>query len=352
MLIRELPESERERWDAYVHSAEGGLPQHQYGWRNVMQDTYGYDTHYFAAEQEASSSDANEIVGVMPLYVIKSSLVGRSVNTMPGGFCAHSDEVASALIRKGAELAKEINAKRFVVHDSRIEWPSELGTECRHEAWIVDVRGGEDEVWSGLHRNIRRQVRMGRKNELTVEIDRKGELLGDFYTVFSQFAHQAGTPVFGLSFLENVIRQFQDGFDIVVVYLEGKPIAGYFQLEMGNSVYGAWGAALHEFFKLRPVYLAYWSILAEGIERGFDYLDMGRAPLESSASKFKGQWNGESVPVYQQTLSIDGSQKASSAATQAQEDSKFQMVRQYWPKLPYSVAVRLGPKLRRHIPFA
>ena len=355
MLIRELPRDQGSKWDDYVASAPGGLPQHQFAWQDVLREVYGYETRYLAAEESdpgLSNGNGSHIMGVMPLYVVSSALVGRSVTTMPGGLCAGSDEVASALIAAGAEYARDVNAKRFVIHDSRREWPGELKTACAHEAWVVDLRGGEDELWSALHRNIRRQVRIAHKNELTVKVDRSGALLDDFYDVLGQFSHAAGTPVFGKAFLESVVKHFPNGFNIVVVNLGAKPIGGYFQLEMGNTMSGVWGAALREYFDLRPVYLGYWTILADAIEHGFEYLDMGRAPLDSSASKYKGQWNGASTPVYQQTMSLRGAQETGNVATQAQDDGKFQLVRQIWPKLPYPVAQHLGPMLRRHVPFA
>jgi hypothetical protein len=271
---------------------------------------------------------------------------------MPGGLCADDSTAAEALIDAGLEYGRSINAKRFVIHDSRREWPGGLSTACEHEAWTVDLRAGEDSLWSALHRNIRRQVRIAHKNELSAEIDRDGVLLDDFYDVLAQFSHSAGTPVYGKSFLGSVVKYFPGGFNIVVIYAGGTPVGGYFQLELGGTMYGVWGAALREYFELRPVYLGYWTIISDAVSNGFSWLDMGRAPLDSSASKYKGQWNGVSAPIYQQTASLRGGQENGNVATQAQSDRKFQIVRQLWPKLPYPVAQHLGPKLRRHVPFA
>ena len=355
MNIRLASQDTHSRWDQYVSSSPHGLPQQLFAWRNVMQEVYDYDTHYLLAEaSEPGSSNGNgsRIAGVLPVYVISSPLVGRTVTTMPGGLCADDGSVAEALISAGQEYARSINAKRFVIHDSRQEWPGELKTASEHEAWTVDLRAGEDSLWSALHRNIRRQVRIAHKNELSAEIDRKGDLLDDFYDVLGQFSHSAGTPVYSKSFLESVVEHFPDGFNIVVIYTGAKPIGGYFQLELGDTMYGVWGAALREYFDLRPVYLGYWTIISDAVSKGFSWLDMGRAPLDSSASKYKGQWNGVSAPVYQQTASLRGGQENGNVATQAQSDKKFQIVRQIWPKLPYPVAQHLGPKLRRHVPFA
>ena len=226
-------------------------------------------------------------------------------------------------------------------------------TVCAHEAWIVDLRDGEEALWSALHRNIRRQVRMARKNELTVEIDRSGVLVDDFYDVLGQFSHAAGTPVFAKAFLESVVTHFPNGLQ----HRRGLPGD-----RNPSAAISSWRwpipctacGALH-CGSTSTCGRSTWAtgrILADAIEHGFEYLDMGRAPVDSSASKYKGQWNGVSVPVYQQTMPLRGAEEAGNVATQAQEDGKFQLVRQIWPKLPYPVAQHLGPMLRRHVPFA
>jgi CelD/BcsL family acetyltransferase involved in cellulose biosynthesis len=239
-----------------------------------------------------------------------------------------------------------------VLHDTRQAWPGDLATTCEHESWLVDLRAGEQAVWDGLDRNIRRQVRMAQRNGLVAEVDRTGARLGDFYDVLSRFTHQAGTPLYGRNFLENIVAAFPDGFNIVMVYQAGRPLGGYFQLELGKTSFGAWGATLHEYLELRPVYLAYWEILADSARRGLEWLDMGRSPAGSSASHYKRQWATTSVPVYQQTVPVGEACTAASVAGQARHDARFRSVRRLWPRLPLPVAQFLGPHLRRHVPFA
>jgi CelD/BcsL family acetyltransferase involved in cellulose biosynthesis len=293
-------------------------------------------------------------VGVLPLFVIRSALVGRTVTTLPGGLCADSPEVAAALLARGTEIARSVRAKRFVLHDTRREWPGEFQTVCEHESRRIDLRGGEEAVWKALDRNIRRQVRIAERNELRAVVDRTGERLDDFYSVLSRFTHRAGTPVFGRAFLRHVIEAFPDGFNIVVTYRGDEPIGGYFQLELGDTVFGAWGATLHEYLELRPVYLAYWQILLDATQRGFAYLDMGRSPRDTSAAQYKAQWGGGATPVYQQSLVFgrEATGEAQSIAVQARSDGRMQTFRRFWPNLPFPVAQALGPYLRRHVPFA
>jgi FemAB-related protein (PEP-CTERM system-associated) len=347
MIITELTAQECPTWDAYVESHVAGLPLHLSGWRDVLTGIGGYETPYLLA------CEAGRPVGVLPLFVVRSFLVGDSLTTPPGGLCADSEAAAAALIERGLEVARRAGVKRFVVQDTRQTWPGSLQTVSHHVYWLVDLRAGVESLWQELDGNIRRQVRLARRNALSVEIDRTGRQLAAFYDVFSRFTHKVGTPVFSRDFLEYIIEAFPARFNIAVVYRAGQPLAAYFQLEMGRTTYGMWGAALPEYLPLRPVYLAYWEILHDAGNRGFHFLDMGRSPTGSNASTYKGQWGGVCRPVYQQVSILKGKGRPADDITQRlQSDGKIQWLRQLWPRLPLPLTCYLGPKLRRHVPFA
>jgi FemAB-related protein (PEP-CTERM system-associated) len=345
MIITELTAELRPQWDEYVKNSAAGLPQHLSGWQDVQRRTYGHESHYLMA------CEGDRVAGVLPLFLIRSLWLGNTARTMPGGLCAGSDEAALALIEAGRDWAKSVKARRFFVADSRQEWPADLSTSSNHVYWLRPVGDDVDALWKELDSNIRRQVRIARHNDLKVKIDRSGRLLGDFYDVFSNFAHESGTPLFGRYFLENVIETFPDGYSIAVVYQKERPLGAYFQLEMGRTIYGMWGGTSREFLKLRPVYLAFWEILSDAIQQGFEVVDMGRSPAGSNASKFKGQWGGVSHPIYQQNI-LFNRDRAANINREIQQSRPFQIVTYLWPKMPEPLVRYLGPKLRRHVPFA
>ena len=345
MIITEVTAETRPLWDGYVKSSPHGLPQQLSGWQDVQRQTYGHEPHYLMA------LEGNQVVGVLPLFLIRSLWLGHTVRTMPGGLCADNTEVALALIERGCSWAQAVKARQFLIADTRQAWATDLLTAADHVYWLVDVRLKTEALWKRLDDNIRRQVRLARGNKLHVAIDRTGQLLEAFYDAFSHFAHQSGTPLFGRDFLENVIQSFPTGFSIAVVYQDEHPLGGYFQLELGHTMYGVWGGTSRQFLELRPVYLAYWEILKDAIENGFYFVDMGRSPVGSNASRFKGQWGGVSQPIYQQAVIFDRFQ-STQLANEINKGQLFQLVTYLWPKLPSSVVRYLGPKLRRHVPFA
>jgi FemAB-related protein (PEP-CTERM system-associated) len=319
---------------------------HLSGWRNVMSKTYGFETHFLLARE------GKEVVGVMPMFIVRSLLIGDRATTMPGGLCADDSQAAQALIERAIEVGKQANAKQFVIHDTRQIWPGDLHTSTSHVGWVAHTNSDVETLWQGLHRETRRQVRLARDNGLTVSIDRARKRVEDFYQVMSRFTHQAGTPVFGLRFLESVVDTYSDAFSIAVVYKERRPIGAYFQLLMGKTVFGIWGGSLHEYLRLRPVYLAFWELLSDASAKGYHRWDMGRSPADSNSSRFKGQWGGISSPIYQQVAGVAGHQPEANMIDRLESESRYQRFTRVWPKLPFLIVQFLGPKLRRHVPFA
>lgn len=346
LSVEALGPANQAAWDAYVHTAADGLPLQLSGWAKVLARTYGYENLFLLARR------GQQVAGVLPLFVVPSRLTGRRAMTLPGGLCAADEQVATALLAQGWELAGARGLSRLVVQDSRQVWTAAQTSASDHVTWRVPLQAAEEEQWAWLDGNIRRQVRKARKNGLESEVDHHGKLLGEFYELFSRFTHGAGTPVFGQPFLQNIVATFPGGFNIALIRHEGRAIAGYFQLQMSDTIYGMWGAALPETLSLRPAYLALWEIMADGIAHGYSFLDMGRSPAGSNASKFKGQWGGTEAPIYQLTMH-DGNQSAPTNVTdQVQSDQRFQLFMQVWPRLPLTVTNYMGPMLRRHIPFA
>ena len=347
MEIVKLTSENYPLWNEYVTASPNGLPQHLAEWREIIAETYGCQTCYLMA------MEGKRPFGIIPLFFIRSRLLGNRAVTMPGGLCADDGQTAAALIQEAMAMADQAGMKQLTLQDGRLPYATIAQTSDQHVHWIIELTDGVDAAWSSLGRETRRQVRLASKNGLTVKIDTHPDRLNDFYDVFSRFTRQVGTPVFGRDFLQRITAVFPHNYTIAVVYKEEQPIGGYFQLLHGNTVYGTWGATLQPYLAERAVYLAYWEILNRAVADGYQYWDMGRSPKGSGASTFKAKWRGISHPVYQQIVAANGRlQNGNVAATSnIHSDAKLQQFSRIWRKLPLSLTRKMGPVLRKHIPF-
>ena len=347
MQVVEMQDRDRPVWDEYVRHSAHALPLHLSGWREVMQRTYGYPTHFLMA------MGGGQVEGVLPLIQVRSWLVGKSLSSLPGGLCAENEEAAQALIHYAEDLTRTQKVARLILRDSRQDWAGNLSATRHHSAWVVTMADTVDATWNAINRKTRREIRLAQSAGVQAKVSLDQDSLEQFYRTFSSFVHQAGTPVFSRKFLRTVTDVFPEDYSICNVYKDSTIIGSFFQLELNQTIYGMWGAALPQYRDLNPTHMAYWEVMRAGLESGFRRYDMGRSPLNSGPSDFKKHWGGQEQPVYQHSFSANGQPvEAGDATERLESDPKFKTFINVWRKLPLSIAQFVGPQLRWHVPFA
>src|SRR5438876_7636785 len=91
-------------WDQFGRSQEGWTAFHRWGWRQVIEDTFGHQCIYLAA-----SDPTGALCGLLPLVRVRSLLFGHYIVSMPflnyGGPIGTSSAIP-ALAAAAAELAR------------------------------------------------------------------------------------------------------------------------------------------------------------------------------------------------------------------------------------------------------
>src|SRR5262245_59103957 len=80
-------------------------------WQRMIRKTFGHEPMHLVAQL----SHNGPIVGVLPLFLVRSRIFGRLLVSTPqaayGGILANSDVAAKALFQMAAQLAKEQNVE-------------------------------------------------------------------------------------------------------------------------------------------------------------------------------------------------------------------------------------------------
>jgi predicted N-acyltransferase len=167
--------------------------------------------------------------------------------------------------------------------------------------------------------------------------------------MFSAFVRESGTPVFSKRMLTRTVETFPDQLWLLGLWDDRQMAGGGLQFLLGDTVSGIWGAALSEHFNRRPNHLMYWESVRYGCQNGFRWLDLGRSRIGSGQHKFKLQWGGSEIPVYQQFYLRKGTKRPLVADDVA--EGKARTLVRLWSKLPLPVTQKVGPVVRRHLPF-
>jgi FemAB-related protein (PEP-CTERM system-associated) len=341
--IISLQPADAERWDAYVQSAPGASLYHMYGWRRVIESTFGHRCTYLAAVDAEG-----QIVGALPLVELSSVLFGRMLISMPffnyGGIVASSAPVERLLFDAAVEAAEERRADFVELRHDR-EWIKELPQKTSKVAMHLQLPANQDELWKALGSKLRNQVQRPRKEGMTERIGRE-ELLDAFYDVFAVNMRDLGTPVYSKAFFRNILRQFPDRTWISCVYAGSVPVAAGFLAGFRDRLEIPWASALREYNRSSPNMLLYWSCLEFACKSGYRVFDFGRSTIGEGTYRFKEQWGARPHPLYWHYWLPEGREMPQVNPA----NPKYKAAIAAWQRLPVAVTRVVGPRIVKYLP--
>jgi FemAB-related protein (PEP-CTERM system-associated) len=345
--VIEYSDSDELRWRDFVENCPTANIAHLPGWRNVIESGLGHKPRYFCAV------DGDRIVGVLPLFLIKTWTLSRYLVSIPwidyGGICADNLEAEQLLISKAREIAKTDRAKyielRSVdINSSLVDTPN-LFLRRDKVSFILDLNDDPDLVMKKFNGKLRNQIRKAQKSGLITEFAGV-EKLADFYRIFAWRMRALGTPVWGVKFFEAILKTYSSTARLALVRKDDKFIAAALVLSFKNQLYVPSAASYTEYLRYCPNQALYWDIIKNGCEQGYRYFDFGRSTWNSPTFNFKKQW----VPT---PLQLTWQYYLNTAKTPPDVENgkkKYAPLMAIWRKLPLPVANLLGPKVVKNFP--
>jgi FemAB-related protein (PEP-CTERM system-associated) len=331
-------------WDAFVKAHPFGSPFHLSNWQKTIQSTFGHKPlHIVAADSKG------EVVGVLPLFLVRSRLFGRMLVSTPqaayGGILASSEAITNQVLIRAQQLARELN-----VEIPGITWFSQFDSErhavCRRTFTLHFVRNSIAEPETNMlaiPRKTRAEVREGIKHGLEFNADAIGTR--EFFNIYSHSVHNLGTPVFPRSLFQNGLKEFGAECKIFSVHWKDKLVAAVWTLFYKDEVVPYFGGSLREYNRLAANNFMYWMLMKYGCENGYKVFDFGRSKKGTGSFDFKKRWGMTMTDLpYQYALVRQTSMPDTSPL-----NPKFSFGIQAWRKLPLSLTRVIGPVISRHV---
>jgi serine/alanine adding enzyme len=330
------------RWDEFVSNSSSSTLYHLYGWRRVIEETFGHDTHYLSAVADS------RIVGVFPLVRLKSWAFGHMLVSMPffnyGGICAESEPVRLALLQAGIGIAKNERADFMEIREEKA-WNEPLPEKTAKVSMRLTLPASADDLWKSLGAKLRNQVQRPRKEGMTARIGRE-ELLDDFFDVFAANMRDLGTPVYPKAFFKNILHRFPDRTWISNVYMGRTPVASGFLAGFKERLEIPWASSLRTYNRSSPNMLLYWTSLEFACEHRYEVFDFGRSTPGEGTFRFKEQWGAIPHQLYWYYWLPDGA-----VMPQVNPNNpKYRAAIAMWQRLPIGLTRHLGPKIVKYIP--
>jgi FemAB-related protein (PEP-CTERM system-associated) len=327
-------------WDAFGARQPGWTHFHAHGWRDVIEQVFGHECLYYAAED-----GTGQLAGVLPLVRVRSRLFGHYLVSMPflnyGGPLG-SDAAVRALCDAAVQEAERSGAKLMELR-SAVPLPVSLPVSHRKVTVLLDLPDDEDVMWKGLNAKVRSQVRRPQKDGVSV---RTGlDQIPAFYEVFARHMRDLGTPVMPRAFFERIAATFPAAVRIAVAYMDSRPVATGLGFRYGDEFEITWASSLVEVKRSAPNMLVYWELMRGCVQEGVRRFNFGRCTPGGGTHRFKLQWGGRDAPLYwyQRAARPD-------SATPSPDEGAFAWGPGIWKRLPVPVATALGPRIVKYIP--
>ncbi|PKN64996.1 MAG: hypothetical protein CVU57_12800 [Deltaproteobacteria bacterium HGW-Deltaproteobacteria-15] len=338
-----MTSADEANWDAYVHRHPDSTHCHLTGWKHVIENTYGHRSYYLLAE------DGPEVVGLLPLFLIKSLLFGNQLVSMPfldcGGVLGNSQEVIEALVRQVMKLGIELKVDSVELRQTtpfNTESGSWRPTGQNKVRMVLQLPPSSEDLFRSFKAKLRSQIRRPQKEGMRKVLG-GSELLGSFYEVFSTSMRDLGSPVHAAKLFREVCKQLNA--KVSVVYHGDRPAAAAIMILFHDNAQIPWASSLKKYNAFSPNMLLYWTLLEYACNQGGRYFDFGRSTNGEGTYRFKLQWGTDPVPLNWRKWSKDGGNGTGLNTHRA----TFQLASKTWQRLPLPVTVWLGPIARKYI---
>lgn len=342
-VVRELLPGEDARWDAYVEAHSEGTFFHLTGWRKIVEDTFKHEPNYLVAE------DRGEWVGVLPLFRVKSPILGQNLISVPyavyGGVIATHEAASSLLLNEAQALGRRMKADYVELREMR-----DLGGTLHASDLYVTFRASlpEDpaQVLPQIPKRARAEVRRARdRYGLQFELS---DDLPSFYRLFVANKTRLGSPSLPYRWFEALREQFGPR---VVLHMvrepDGTPIAGVMSFCLGDIIYAYYSGALFAKNKTGVNNFIYCKIMEWAVERGFRVFDFGRSRRDSGPAAFKKNMGFEGRELFYQYCMLKDSARLPEFNP---SNPKLALPRRIWSHLPPVVARSLSGPLSKYLP--
>jgi len=329
-------------WADFVSTSPGASNYHQIGWKSVVEESFGHQTHYLMVMND------QDVVGVFPLVMVDSFLFGKYLVSLPfvnyGGICTANDHARQMLLDKAIEIAKQEGAKHIELRETT-ELNYGLPSKTGKVSMLLDLPADAEQLWKAFKPKLRSQIRRPQKEGMKAVIGGTEEL-DSFYRVFSENMRDLGTPVYSKCFFKNILETFGGSSVICSVYHEGRPVAAAFLTGYNGILEIPWASALRSHNHLSPNMLLYWKVLEHACNHGYQTFDFGRSTPDTGTFRFKKQWGASPLQHHWYYWLPEGGELPELNP----RNPKYELAINIWRKLPLWLTKIIGPHIVKGLP--
>ena len=339
--IKQLSEKYEKKWDKFVMGDESTSCYHQIGWKKVVEETYGHKPYYLFAE-----SENGEILGILPLFLIKDIFFGKRLVSVPfapyGSVCCENEDIGNALINEAINIGKNFGVGYCELRHFRNDKIANKYTKTDfYVTSILELGVAPENTVQKMTRNKRKTIYKSQRKNLKIKFYNEDNQLYDFYDIYIKNMKRLGTPQHGEKFFRKILKYTNS--DIACVYLKDKCCYGAIVLFFKDTLIDFMSSALIEYRSYYVTDFGIWNLIVKAQDLNYRYIDFGRSIKDSENWEFKRRWGAETIPL---NYCYPLSEKSNPSKLQPSKYGKFAKI---WSMLPLQVTKVIGPRVRGYI---
>ncbi|MDO6425483.1 FemAB family PEP-CTERM system-associated protein [Thalassotalea sp. 1_MG-2023] len=336
-----ITEQDFTRWDNYVRTHKQGSFFHLSGWMSVISKSFGHSCYYIMAE------DGDQVLGVLPLVEVKSALFGHALISTPfcvyGGAIADNDDVVRELESHAKTLSESLEVDYLELRYRHAQNNGLLLKQV-HSTFGCELAEDSEQILAKVKKKQRAVIRHSLKNELKHQVTHDVE---QFYQLLSESYRNLGTPIFSKQYFENLMNEFSQNADILVVNdAEGNPSNAVMNFYFNDQVLPYYGGGNSASRAIKSADYMYYQVMCHAKEeKGSQWYDFGRSKHDSGPYKYKKNWGMEPEPLHYYYHLVN----AKELPNLSPNNPKYKLFINLWQKLPLKVSQFLGPFLSKYL---
>ncbi len=330
-------------WDAYVLSHDDGTIFHSMGWRDAVANSFGHRPYYLIARR------GSDIVGVLPLFLVKSCLAGRMLVSVPyavgGGILTDDRRASIALFDYAKDLADRERCRSLDLRSENAS-VSELPIIEKYVGFERELPVLAEEVFGWLPRKARAAARNGRdKYDLSNSFG--DEHLHDVWLLYVRGMKRLASIAYPQKFFRELLTAFQGKCWVSLVSKDGQPVAGLVSFLFRDRVMPYFIGTSDDASRYSAANFIYFSLMERAVQECYRVFDFGRSRVDNTGSYNFKRFNGFEPRRLQYQTYIPHGQKAPDLSP---TNPTFGLARRAWRYLPLGVTRVVGGYVSKHVP--
>ncbi|MCK5114372.1 MAG: FemAB family PEP-CTERM system-associated protein [Phycisphaerae bacterium] len=328
-------------WDSYVRSKPEATVFHTAAWNESVRKAYGHEPRNLGAWANG------KLVGVLPLFEVKSVFVGKVLVSIPyatyGGVVADTSEIAQAILTEAQNIARQHDIEYLELRNRE---PSgfDLPVNDRYDTFRQQLPENPQDILPSLPKKARAAARHGLE-EFTVDIDSKW--LDTIYDLYSITLRRLGSPNYSRKFFRQLQTQFGDDCVCLVVLKDGKPVAGVVSYVFRDELVAYFSGSIPGASRTNASNVMYLKLMEHTVERGLRWFDFNRTRRDNNGPHaFKRHLGFTPTPLCYQTWL----NKTQELPNLSPSNRKFAAAGKVWRKMPLWFTKAAGGKITKWIP--